>query len=97
MSTGEKFTLEEFALLEFILFVFVLYKYVYDKLQARRNRWRTSEETLLWFTVVSPVGASVGMIVPWHKIRKPKFWIVLFFSFGFHVWLFLKTCELNVL
>jgi len=46
----------------------------YDKLQAKKNRWRIAEKTLFIFSILGgSVGAIAGMKVWRHKTRKKHF------------------------
>ncbi|KAI5696695.1 hypothetical protein M8J76_002047 [Diaphorina citri] len=71
--------------------VAVYLMYNYDKRQAVAGEWRVPESQLLIGTMASPVGAFFGMVVPWHKVRKPNFWATLCISFGLHLFVLLKT------
>lgn len=52
-----------------------------DKMQAKLGNWRIPEQVLLIFILVGGVvGGLLGMIVFWHKIRKPVFWLVIVIS-----------------
>lgn len=52
-----------------------------DKLQAVMGNWRIPEWVLLLFMLAGGViGGWLGMILFWHKIRKPVFGLVLIFS-----------------
>ncbi|KAI5725055.1 hypothetical protein M8J77_010375 [Diaphorina citri] len=73
--------------------VAVYLMYVNDKRYAVTKAWRTRERHLLWGTLASPVGAFFGMVIPWHKVRKRKFWTTLVGSIGLHVFVLLKTMK----
>ncbi len=46
----------------------------WDKLKAKRNRWRVPEKTLLTLAAIGgSVGALMGMKVFRHKTKKAKF------------------------
>lgn len=52
-----------------------------DKLQAILGNWRIPEKVLLLLILAGgAVGGWLGMIVFWHKIRKPLFGLVLIVS-----------------
>lgn len=44
-----------------------------DKLRAQSGRWRTSEGTLLWATLLGGVGAFAARRLTRHKTRKEPF------------------------
>ena len=49
-----------------------------DKLFAIKNKRRISENTLLFLSIIGGVfGTTLGMIIFKHKIRKPKFLILI--------------------
>jgi uncharacterized membrane protein YsdA (DUF1294 family) len=51
---------------------FVLY--AIDKLKAKMDAWRISENVLIWMAILGgSVGALLAMIICRHKIRVPKF------------------------
>jgi uncharacterized membrane protein YsdA (DUF1294 family) len=55
--------------------------YGVDKTQAILGNWRIPEQVLHLFVLAGGViGGGLGMILLWHKIRKPVFWLVLFVS-----------------
>ena len=53
--------------------------FAYDKHQAKANRWRTPERTLLFLAFLGPFGALAGMLVFRHKTRHTKFLLVPLF------------------
>ncbi|MBQ0000778.1 MAG: DUF1294 domain-containing protein [Clostridiales bacterium] len=57
------------------LVVFAIYGV--DKFKAVRHAWRIPEKTLLIAAFFGVVGAMLGMLVFRHKIRKPKFYILV--------------------
>ena len=69
---------------DFILFVvfyilingLVFFFYARDKIKAKKNTWRTSENRLLFFALFGPFGAYAAMLVFHHKTRKMKFYLV---------------------
>lgn len=73
--------------------VFVYVMYSYDKKKAEAGEWRVAESKLLLGTLASPVGAFAGMVIPWHKVRKPTFWAALAVSTGFHLFILLKSLK----
>lgn len=74
--------------------VVVFGMYAYDKRKAVANEWRVPEANLLVGTMASPVGAFAGMVIPWHKVRKPKFWGVLCISLGIHLYVLMRTMKM---
>ncbi|MBQ9888857.1 MAG: DUF1294 domain-containing protein [Bacteroidales bacterium] len=45
-----------------------------DKRKARKRKWRISEETLIWLSIIGgSIGALVGMSFSRHKTQKRKF------------------------
>jgi uncharacterized membrane protein YsdA (DUF1294 family) len=64
-----------------------------DKMQARLGNWRIPEWVLLAFSFSGGVaGGWAGMGIFWHKVRNPKFWVVLILVTVIHcgaaLWLF---------
>ncbi len=53
--------------------------FVWDKRKAKKDTWRTSENTLLVLAFLGPFGAFLSMRLFRHKTRKIKFWLVPFF------------------
>lgn len=54
--------------------VLALLVYGFDKLCAKRGRWRVPEKTLLWFAAIGgSVGAWLGMQLFRHKTQHAKF------------------------
>ena len=53
--------------------------FAWDKRKAKRNSWRTSENTLLVLAFLGPFGAFFSMRLFRHKTHKIKFWLVPFF------------------
>ena len=52
--------------------------YGYDKLQALTNRYRVSENILLFSSLLGGTLASIiAMLLFWHKVKKPSFLIKL--------------------
>jgi len=54
----------------------VFFFYAHDKIKAKNNTWRTSENRLLFFALIGPFGAYAAMQVFRHKTRKLKFYLV---------------------
>ncbi|MDD4126439.1 MAG: DUF1294 domain-containing protein [Methanomicrobium sp.] len=50
-----------------------------DKRKAKRNLWRTSENTLLLSALFGPFGALFAMKTAHHKTQKRKFLLVYIF------------------
>jgi uncharacterized membrane protein YsdA (DUF1294 family) len=45
-----------------------------NKRKARKRKWRISEETLIWLSIIGgSIGALVGMSFFRHKTQKRKF------------------------
>lgn len=69
--------------------------YGFDKGQAKREKWRISERTLLG---VSAIGGSVGALIAMslfrHKTRKPKFYlgVPLLFAMQIFLTVYLYCC-----
>lgn len=61
--------------LAFNLFVFVLYGA--DKALSKTKRQRISEKTLLLTALFGGLGAFSAMLLFRHKIRKPKFYLLV--------------------
>jgi uncharacterized membrane protein YsdA (DUF1294 family) len=55
--------------------IFLLYGY--DKLQARRDKWRISEKNLLIGSVFGPFGAFLAMQTFRHKTQKIRFSLII--------------------
>jgi uncharacterized membrane protein YsdA (DUF1294 family) len=53
--------------------------FAWDKRKAKKDTWRTSENTLLVLAFLGPFGAFGAMRLFRHKTRKIKFWLVPFF------------------
>lgn len=55
-----------------------LFIMIYDKRQAIAGRRRVKESTLLLIAAIGgAAGSLVGMILAWHKVRKPKFILLI--------------------
>lgn len=55
-----------------------LFLMIYDKRQAIAGRRRVRESTLLLIAALGgAAGSLVGMLLAWHKVRKPKFVILV--------------------
>lgn len=50
----------------------------FDKLQAKRQQWRISENALLGLSLIGIIGAASGMIVFHHKVSKKSFLVKFF-------------------
>ncbi|WP_228393928.1 DUF1294 domain-containing protein [Chryseobacterium artocarpi] len=50
----------------------------FDKLQAKRQQWRISENALLGLSLIGIVGAASGMILFNHKTSKKSFLVKFF-------------------
>ncbi len=55
------------------------WSFAWDKHSAKKNRWRTSESTLLVLSFLGPFGAFGAMRLFRHKTLKTKFSLVPFF------------------
>ena len=60
-------------ILNFITFIV----YGVDKLRAKRHKYRISENILLIFGMLAPIGAIFGMIIFRHKTKKFKFTMLI--------------------
>lgn len=60
-----------------IINVVVFAMYGIDKFKAIKNRWRIPETTLISAALFGVIGAIAGMLVFHHKIRKPKFYVII--------------------
>ncbi|AXJ00713.1 Uncharacterized membrane protein YsdA, DUF1294 family [Cyclonatronum proteinivorum] len=50
----------------------------FDKRQAVAKEWRISEAQLLTVAAAGgSIGIGTGMLVKWHKVRKPRFLILI--------------------
>ena len=66
----------ELYITAFLLSVNVIAFFMYgiDKWKAQKDKWRTSEATLLWLAVIGgSIGAWLGMKVWHHKTMHKKF------------------------
>lgn len=79
--------------MELVILVMSTLSYVLfglDKRAAVYNKWRFPENLLLSMSVLfGATGSLCGMLLFWHKVRKPKFWIVVGLSFLLHWGLFI--------
>jgi uncharacterized membrane protein YsdA (DUF1294 family) len=67
--------------------------FAWDKHLAKKNTWRTSENTLLVLAFLGPFGAFGAMRLVRHKTQKIKFWLVplfLLIHLAVFAWLLLK-------
>ncbi|NMA82487.1 MAG: DUF1294 domain-containing protein [Epulopiscium sp.] len=55
-----------------------------DKYKAKRKKWRIPEKTLLFYSILAPVGAFLGMIFFRHKTSKLKFYLWISFFLILH-------------
>lgn len=81
------FFLSKQAIYQWILMVYTMSSliafalYAYDKLQAKRDGWRTPENTLhFWAVFGGWIGASIAHKVLNHKSRKPQFRMVFYIT-----------------
>jgi uncharacterized membrane protein YsdA (DUF1294 family) len=58
----------------------VFFSFARDKINAKKNVWRTPENLLLFFAFLGPIGAWAGMQVFRHKTQKIKFYLVPLFA-----------------
>ena len=62
-----------------------LFLMIYDKRQAIAGRRRVRESTLLLIAALGgAAGSLVGMLLAWHKVRKPKFVFLIPLMFVLH-------------
>ncbi len=60
----------------------------YDKAMAIAHKRRVPERTLLGLGLVGGAwGGLAGMVLFRHKIRRPRFWLILLPSGLFYLWL----------
>ena len=59
-----------------VINLLALLVFVLDKIKAKRNGWRISENTLLLLAALGPFGAFAGMVIFRHKTQHVKFCIV---------------------
>lgn len=57
------------------LVTFVIY--ASDKIKAVNHTWRISERILLRISIFGPFGAYLGMKIFRHKVKKPKFYVLV--------------------
>ncbi|MCS4300608.1 MULTISPECIES: DUF1294 domain-containing protein [unclassified Chryseobacterium] len=50
----------------------------FDKLQAKRQQWRISENVLLGLSLIGIIGAASGMLIFNHKVSKKSFLVKFF-------------------
>ena len=73
--------LELFSVFFILMNLIAFFLYVIDKRKAEKSKWRISENTLMFFTLVfGGIGAVLGMCLARHKTKKIKFRIAM--SFG---------------
>jgi uncharacterized membrane protein YsdA (DUF1294 family) len=72
-----------------VLNVFSFSLYGMDKLKAKKEKWRISEQSLLIASLVGPIGAWLGMQNFRHKTRKPIFKFLIPLFIGVHILLVL--------
>ena len=63
----------DWALIYFCVNCITFILFALDKLRAQAGRWRTSEATLLWATLLGGVGAFAARRLTRHKTRKQPF------------------------
>jgi uncharacterized membrane protein YsdA (DUF1294 family)/cold shock CspA family protein len=80
-------------------FTFILYKK--DKSAARKGTWRTSENTLHFFSLIGGwPGAFIAQQVLRHKSKKQSFrlvfWVTVLLNLGLLAWMFTRDGHLEV-
>ena len=75
-----------------VINVVTFFLYGIDKLKAKRSKWRISEATLLWLSVLGgSLGAWLGMKAWHHKTQHAKFKyglpLILFLQLAFAIFL----------
>ena len=66
--------LEFFSVLLILMNMLAFFLYVIDKRKAVKNKWRISENTLIFFTLAfGGIGALLGMRLARHKTKHTKF------------------------
>lgn len=51
--------------------------FILDKCQAQNDRWRVREIFMYFCCLNAPIACIAGMLVAWHKVRKPSFYLVI--------------------
>ncbi|KAL1463107.1 hypothetical protein WDU94_014894 [Cyamophila willieti] len=67
-----------------IVGVIAFFVFLIDKQLAIHGLFRVPEVVLFVFIASNPLFCLLGMIVPWHKVRKPYFWVGIFLSLLVH-------------
>jgi uncharacterized membrane protein YsdA (DUF1294 family) len=80
-----------FPIIYVVLNVFSFVLYGTDKLKAKTEKRRISEQNLLIAAFFGPIGAWIGMQFFRHKIRKPIFTFLIPLVIGVHILLILWT------
>ena len=62
-----------------VLNLISMFMFFSDKRKAIKNKWRTTENALLFSALLGPFGATAGMHLAHHKTNKPKFKLVYLF------------------
>ena len=66
-----------------------LFFFMFDKIFAMKDKWRVKEKTLILLGLFGgSLGALLAMILFRHKIRKPKFYILIPLFLAIHITLF---------
>lgn len=68
-----------------VINIITLLTFLVDKLKAKKDSWRISENTLLLLSILGgSSGALLGMVLLRHKINKIKFTIAIPITFIIH-------------
>lgn len=66
-----------------------LFMTAFDKYRAVTGGWRVKERTLITLAAIGgSLGELIAMLVTWHKIRKPKFYLLVPLFLLAHVFIF---------
>lgn len=87
MNTIPNFSTEEKVFLFYLIAInaITILTFLVDKLKAKNNSWRISENTLILLSILGgSSGALLGMVMFRHKTNKLKFTIAIPITFIIH-------------